>query len=85
MRAREDQVEVAVIAKALKDSGLTKTEVARNMGWFKTIADTTKLRRAIGEKPWYYRGNKQFQKHVRYDRAIELIEAMGLDPTDYGL
>lgn len=78
-----DSVPVENIQKALDDSGLTQSEVARRMGWFRTQPDIARVRRAIGKHP--SGGTRPLQKHVTYDRAVLIVEAMGLDPVDYGM
>lgn len=78
-----DSVAVETMQRALADSGLSQAQVARNLGWYRNAPDTDKLRRALGLLQ--SGGSRPKQKHVTYERALLLIEAMGLDPVDYGL
>lgn len=78
-----DCVPVETIQKALADSGLSVNEVARRLGWYRTIPHTVKVRRALGIVKSGGSGVKQ--EAVTYNRAVQLIDAMGLDPVEYGL
>lgn len=66
-------VPVAVIQEAFTKSGLSQREVARRMGYVKTIADTAPVRRMLG------------QESVRYETAVRFAEALGVDPVDLGV
>lgn len=79
----DGQVPVDTIRQALKDSGMSQRELARNLGWFRYQPNTDKVRRSLGLAG--SGGGKPRQSHVTYERALELIEGMGLDPVEYGL
>lgn len=85
MGARADNIPVEVIQRAFADSGLSQNEVARRMGWVRSpTPNTDRVRRALGIKPTSGSRPKK-QTSVTYERALELIDAMGLEPVDYGL
>jgi len=76
------EVEVEVLQRALKRSGLSKGEVARRMGWTRVSADTHRLNMALGfERP----SNGSRQKTVTYRMAVRLCRALGASPVDLGL
>ena len=91
MDGRSKEIDVKILQQAFQDSGMLKSHVARNMGWYekKGRADGVRFTRAIGLKP--YQKNLSSRKAyytistTNYERAVELVLAMGLDPTDYGL
>lgn len=83
MAIRADNVAVGVIQRALDDAGISESELARRLGWFRSQPNVDKIRRALGKHQ--SGGGKPRQKSVTYDRAVELIDAMGLEPVDYGL
>lgn len=75
---------VEVVQQALADSGITISELARRMGWVHTRPNLTKTNRALGRSK-ASGSHEGAIKSVSYERAIALIEAMGLEPVDYGL
>lgn len=78
--AETEWVPVEVLQRALEDSGLSVCEVARRMGW--VSPNSARVSRALGLTEG--RG-RSLQVKTRYKRAVELLEAMDQDPTDYGL
>jgi hypothetical protein len=79
---RDDDVPAAVLEEAFHESGLSHSELARRLAW--THPDTQRVKRALGTKrdP---RTKSEVRLAVRYETAVKLIRAMGLDPVDYGL
>lgn len=80
---KADLVDVSVLQGALTQSGLTKSEVARRLGWTRDTPDTCRVRRVLGECA--SGGKKPPQKAVSYGMATQVLSAMGFDPVDFGL
>jgi hypothetical protein len=85
-------VPVAPLREAFERNGLTSTEVARELGWYETTPkkvrlDTGRVRRTLGLRSEQTRANrgKGYRQHVRYETALKLARAMGVDPVDVGL
>lgn len=78
-----DLVECSVVRQALSDSGLSVSQVARNLGWFRTTPDFQKVSRKLGRTAH----NRSYppQTMMGYETAVSFIRAMGLDPVDYDL
>lgn len=83
MAASADNVPVGVIQQAFDDSVISVGELARRMDWVRVSPDVRRAKRALGRTQ--SGGNRPPQKSVTYKRAVELIDAMGLEPVDYGL
>jgi hypothetical protein len=82
---RFKEVETAKLRIAFEKSGLTKTQLAKRLGWHK--ADMNRVNKALGYKPDYTRGTKR--KKVRqttsYYMAVRLCRAMNALPYDCGV
>lgn len=80
-----DNIPCTTIQKALDDAGISVNELARRMNWYRPpVPNVDRVRRALGRKP-ANGSRKKIQQTVTYERALELIVAMGLEPADYGL
>lgn len=88
---RVQEIEVEVLQRAFRDSGMSKAAVARELGWTRGpkngVGDTSRFARAIGLAPWsrLIRGECRYCATTRYERAVMIVQAMGLEPADYGL
>lgn len=85
------RVDVAVLQEAFADADMSYSRAATNMGLIRRSrqngrrGDSTHFKRMIGLAP-YKKGERRYTvKTVSYDRAVAIIEALGLDPLDYGL
>ena len=79
------EVPVAPIAEAFARSGVTASELARRLGWVRP--DTTRVRRQLGQLPDFNgRGYPITPREtMSYTRALEIAEALGIDPVDLNL
>jgi hypothetical protein len=93
-RARpNDLVPVELMRQALQDTDLPRDRVALNLGWYydkgRTEGDVRRLERALGNAPHTKRigmtTREYWPRTVEYPTAVRMVEAMGLDPLDYGL
>ena len=98
-RADVDRLPVAPFRRGAEeavDSGLfTWSELAHNMGYHRQNGrpggDTTRLRRRLGILPYSQSrraGRKAptyFAQTIHYDVACLLVEALGVDPVDFGV
>lgn len=75
-------------------SGMTASEVADRMGWTRPgwkassrAPDGPRVTRVLGLRDGSSRhvGGSKRQTHTRYETAVALAEAMGLDPVDVGI
>ncbi len=68
--------------------GLTLAEVAVAAGWMRRHnhrtdgADSSRVARCLGLKPWPIRGQQSTRSHIQYETAVMLVRAMGIDPVD---
>lgn len=84
MRIR-DEVPVAPLREAFLRSDMTAGDLARALGWMK--ADHQRVARQLGLQhdtnghgsPTRSRGT------MSYNRAVQIAEALGIDPTEVGL
>lgn len=83
----------ARIAAAYIESGRTASSVARDLDWWRrshrrgrtvTVPDGSRVRRVLGLAPRAGRGPKT-QRSIRYELAISIVDALGVDPVDVGL
>jgi hypothetical protein len=76
-------VSTDLVREAFERSGLSLSEVAKNLGWVTQVPDVGRVSVMLGLKP----DPKYKRPHVtmRHDNALKLCEAMGLDPVDLGL
>ena len=86
-----DRIDVEPIAQAVLQSGLTWSQICRNLEWVRDSGrpDTSRLRRRLGlldsvscKKGKVYRGR---QKTMGYELAAKIVRAAGVDPVDAGL
>jgi hypothetical protein len=94
--AARDTVDVTPLREAFEASGLTAYEVADRLGWRSTHVrygrvvnrpDPSRVNRALGRKP-YNLGRGYGHRHrqaVRYETALQLASALGVDPFEIGL
>lgn len=85
------EVPVEPIRRAVLGSPLTLSEVAYACGWVRpprpgetrSYADTARLKRALGMigSGRYMRPNQAMRQRT----ALNIIQALGHDPVDYGL
>ena len=76
-------VDVAIVREAFERSGLSKSELARRLGWFQP--QPWRVSRALGYSvDTNSRGVRATpRQHIHLAQAYKLIEAMGLDPADF--
>lgn len=78
------EVPTETLRRAVEDSGLALSEIARRMGWFR--ADDSRVKRAIGLQAAYrHNGQSRRIQSTNYNKAVDLVRACGLDPVDYDL
>ena len=77
------EVPVDGLREAFERSGLTSGELARRLGW--TKPDGYRVYRQLGLTPHHSRGHVEFRQTMSYDRALEIANALGVDPVDVGL
>ncbi len=90
---RLKEIDVEMLQRAFKDSEMGQNQVARELGWCRddnALADGTRFARAIGLKPYQQTlvtGKIVYRRisTTSYERAVKIVTAMGLEPTDYGL
>lgn len=82
-----DFVPTRLVREAFERSGLSAAKLAERMGWlWGGRGDSPRVKRALGLIPQRSGNGEQARaRTMRYRRAVEMITAMGLDPTDYGL
>lgn len=84
--AEKKFVDVKILQKAFKASGLTASELARRLEWYS--ADASRVRRTLGITKTMQGGMNKGKppytaKRVGRRQAAEIIEALEVDPTDY--
>jgi hypothetical protein len=79
------EVEVADLQEAFRRTGMTKCELAHRLGWMRPNVD--KVNRYLGFRPDSgSRGvRKEPRQRLSYEVALELADAMDVDPVDVGL
>ena len=88
-----DLVPVAPLREAFQDRPhLSAGDLARNLDWCRSrpgygvrIPDRTRVKRALGLMPYRSNGRTLVRKSVSYERAVELAEAMNVDPYEVGI
>lgn len=94
-------MENALLREAFEQSGLTASEVARRLGYFRTkrdlrksgkvyayrAADTSPVQAALGLKLVVESRNypRRRRQYMREATALRYCVALGLDPVDIGL
>lgn len=69
--------------RAFEESGMSYCELARRLGWYRTIPDASKLKQVLGVTRW--KRDRPHQKRVHYETALALCRALDMDPVDFGL
>lgn len=76
---------------------LSLAEVARRCGWERKrsrasrgnpeqrVPDSSRVARYLGINTYNSRGKTFRRRHINYDEAVLLAEAIGADPVDVGL
>ena len=79
------EVPVESLRLAFVASGMSKSEVARRLGW--TRPDTARLSRQLGLTSDQNSRTDPARRRatVSLERAYEILEALGIDPVDVGL
>jgi len=78
------EVPVAPLRQALLDSGVTTSELARRLGWVRP--DTVRVARQLGILPNIDGTGRSYTRETTsYERALEICEALGIDPVDVDL
>lgn len=93
MDGRLKEIDVEMLQRAFKDSEMGQNQVARELGWCRedrALADGTRFARAIGLTTYQQKlvTGKRVNRRISttsYERAVKMVVAMGLEPTDYGL
>jgi hypothetical protein len=95
-----DYYPVEPIREAVQASDLPLNTIAVNLGYLRKTrgryikGDTARVKRHLGIMPQYnvkvrqsgqvYR-HKAYSKNMKYETALKIINALGLDPVDFGL
>ncbi len=79
-RHPRQQVACADLWDAVRRKGLSNPEVARCCGWSRTVPDSQRVRRVLGE-----RVGKMQQDYVTFEVAEHLCRCLDIDPVDVGL
>jgi hypothetical protein len=93
---RRGQMANIPFREAYERSGLSLSEVARRMGWMRSVSrrpqdrvgDSSRVGRVLGlrrETPSTRNGGGAYRKYVRYSTAEALCRALDLDPLDVDL
>ena len=89
--SRAESIPVEQIAAAVDASGLSLSDICRNLGWMDSDKQpsTSRLQRRLGrlhnsttQKCKVYSSR---QKTVSYSLAAKIVKAAGMDPVDFGL
>lgn len=88
-----DLVPVEPLREAFNDRPhLSAGALARNLGWYRKRSgwsvrkpDITRVKRTLGLMPYRSNGRVLVRTHVQYHRAVELAEAMNVDPVEVGI
>lgn len=82
-----DLVRTDAFKKAFLESGLTARELAEELGWYtKPHPDGQRVRQALGLVVEHRKGGgSKFRERVHKELALQLCEALGVDPIDVGL
>jgi hypothetical protein len=91
-RGNRGEVDVKLICLAALDAieaGETWTSLCYRIGWIEPrgIAETSRLKRRLGlmSIPRRRPSLSMCSRGLRYETALTLIEALNLDPMDFGL
>lgn len=93
MDGRLKEINVEMLQRAFRDSEMTQNQVARELGWYRkdrSCGEGNRFSRAIGLLTYQQtlvtgkRVNRRIST-TSYERAVKIVTAMGLEPTDYGL
>lgn len=72
-----------VLQEVLERSGVSRTELARRLGWYKTVPNVPRINVALGLAP--NSGTRKRQRGVRYSTAARICEALGASPFELGI
>lgn len=73
------EVSVEKLRSAFERSGLSKSEVARRMGWTRIKADIHRVSALLGQEP---DGAGRVRKRVTYKTALRFCKAIDADPFE---
>ncbi len=76
------EVPVQKLQAAFKRSGLSKSELARRMGWERRRPDVHRVNQYLGMED---SSSGQKRKRVTYHVALRLCRAMNIDPFECGV
>lgn len=81
------EIPVAPLREAFERSGLSASEVARRLGWTRTVPDSGRVLRQLGLYPTHngHGHGYRTRETMSDDRAAELARVLGVDPVDVGL
>ncbi len=89
MTARREarRVDVTPLREAFVRSGLPAAELCHRPEWYWKGggADTTRLLRALGLKPYTCRGRHTCARTIGIDRAALIADALNVDPFEVGI
>lgn len=93
MDSRLKEIDVEMLKRAFKDSEMSQKQVARELGWVRKDrdeGDASRFARAIGLRTYQQKlvTGEMVSRRISttsYERAVKIVTAMGLEPTDYGL
>lgn len=82
-------VPVEPLREAFLRSGVSAYELAIRLGWTRAEPsrrpDVTRVKRSLGLMPYRSNGRRMVRRKVRYERAVELADAMNVDPYEVGI
>jgi len=79
------EVPVGPLREAFLTSGISAAELARRLGW--TRPDTVRVARQLGLRHNHHgHGSRPYLRETTsHERALEILEALGIDPVDADL
>lgn len=76
------EIPVEKLLRAFNKSGLSKSELARRMGWERVKPDVHRVNQYLGMEAG---SNGEKRKRLTYKVALRLCEAMNADPFECGV
>jgi hypothetical protein len=82
-----EEVDVAPLREAFERSGMTASEVAIRLGWFRANGDPdgTKVRKKLGIVASYSHGRHYHQRTMSYENGVAFVRALEIAPVDVGV
>ncbi len=84
-RRLQPRVPVEPLQRAVRDSGLTHSEICFRLGWTKRSkgqrsGDTSRLQRSLGLRNESHSYNRSPNQRISLRNALRIADAIGLDP-----